>query len=157
MIAKITALAYYDFDKVKNDICPGNLVKISRDRRWDKGQKWLEKFNNKYPDLHLTLDDGRAYKAVCKDYHIGYIPLVTTLMGFLDNATSDYNRDSLTEQIKATSAVRIWMNSQENYMLKHMWELRVHGLMYDHFGVHKPEDNGKVAAVAVDFEDVPKD
>jgi len=137
MIVKLTGLSHGNLKKL-DDICPGNAVDVTREPKWDK-------------------PEGKAYKATCKGVEIGYIPLIPTLRGYYQEASNDEQRDRLAQWGRATSAVRLWLESRENYMLESKWTVRVKTLLYDHFGVHKPEDNGKVAAVAVDFEDVPKD
>jgi len=137
MILQLTGLQYYDIKKLK-DICPGNAVDIIREPIKD-------------------MPEGRAYKAMCKGLMIGYIPLVSTIGRYQEDASSDEKVKSLNEWIEATKAVRVWLNSRETYMLESKWTVRVKTLLYNHNGVYKRTDNGKVAAVAVDFEDVPKD
>lgn len=133
MILQLTGLQYHDITKVQ-DICPGNAVDIIREPKFDK-------------------PEGKAYKATCKGVVIGYVPLVPTLRGYYNEATSDEQRDSLSQWGTATKAVRVWLESRETYMLESKWTVRVKTLLYNHNGVYKREDNGRVAAVSVDFED----
>ena len=133
-LLKLTGLAHGNLDKL-DDICPGNAVFIEREEKYDK-------------------PEGKAYKATCKGLTLGYIPLVQTLRGYYKEAYSPEQKKRIFLWGEDTVAVRGWLESRERYNMETEWVSRVKTLLYDHDGVHLPQDNGKVAAVAVIFAEI---
>jgi hypothetical protein len=130
-VVKLTGLAHGDIAKLET-ICPGNGVKIIREPKYDK-------------------PEGKAYKAICKDLIIGYIPLVPTLRAYYEEAYTAEAKARIGDWGEAVVKVREWLDSRVKYQFEESWDVRVKTLLYDHDGVHKPYDNGKVAAVSVEF------
>jgi hypothetical protein len=129
-VLKLTGLQHGELDKLQ-DICPGNAVWIERQPEYDK-------------------EGGKAYKAMCKGVLLGYIPLVPTLRTYFDEANNDDQKDRIAQWGRACVKVRMWLDSRKKFPLV----VRVQTILYDHDGKHLPIDNGKVAAVAVLFEEV---
>ena len=134
-VIKLTGLAHGDIKELET-ICPGNSVTIIREPKYDK-------------------PEGLAYKALCKDLVLGYIPLVPTLRAYYADAYTKEAQVRINDWGVAVGKVRLWLDSRVKYQFEDCWQVRVHTLLYDHDGVHKPQDNGKVAAVSVEFGEIP--
>ena len=133
-IVKLTGIAHHDIESLET-LCPGNLVTIIREPKYDK-------------------PEGLAYKAICKDIVIGYVPLVSTLRSYWAEAYTEDAKGRIAEWGEAVGSVRTWLDSRVKYQFEDTWNVQVKTLLYDHDGVHKPYDNGKVAAISVLFGEV---
>ena len=136
MIAtKLTGLQHGQIELIKESVCVGNLVKIVRDPEWDK-------------------PEGKAYKAICKDVKIGYVPLLSTLRGYWKDADTQTKRDRINEWGVATSKIREWLESREKFHFETEWNTKICMMLYWENGEQVARETKDIAAVSVMFEEV---
>ena len=136
MVTQVTGLAHSDFAKVAESVCKGNEVQIVREPKQDR-------------------NEGKAYKAFCKETHIGYLPLISTLRGYYRKAKNDDCRNRINQWGIATRAVREWLEGREKYNNETEWSVRVQTLLYQHpNGKWTEEEVGNPKQISVNFEEV---
>ncbi len=120
MITRITGSKHHDLSKIADSIVIKNLVTVTLDPQWDKE-----------PDRTC---DGIAYKCSTKGVCIGYLPLLRTLRGYMNDAYSDEARERVRQWGLATKAIRQQLKIDRDNIGQTEWKAYVAGLLYSKDG-----------------------